>query len=157
MQHPGPHSSPLDSNTCSALWVGHREIFPGTGFTLPGIRSGFPVKGTNVKRTALLIPVLLAALAACGGDPAPSSTPDATLSADLNEVEQHWDALTALQQEQVCQAALGTPASGAVDSGSGQIPSGGPDYRAMLDALMEAGLNQPDAAAMLPTVADECA
>lgn len=77
-----------------------------------------------------------------GTEPAPSSSPTAvTASADLKVASECWADLSGPQQNSVCEQAL---------------QSDGPDYRGMLKALMKTGLEQEDAAAMLPFAVNEC-
>lgn len=110
-------------------------------------------KGRHVRRL-LVVPVLLLALTACGDSDTPE--PKVTGTADLASAAERWAELNAVEKDEVCQAAEGTPSAPTVDGGSGQIPASGPDYRAMLNALMETGLSQPDAAAMLPYAVNQC-
>ena len=107
----------------------------------------------------LVVPALLLALAGCGTDtPEPQESPVQTLHANLKKVSERWAELDESEKASVCTAAttLPTPEGEEEDGGSGQIPYSGPNYRAMLNALMDTGLKQPEAAAMLPYAANKC-
>jgi hypothetical protein len=133
----------------------HREIFPGTGFRISTYPSGFlevPVKRILVSAALLL------ALAGCGTD-TPDPEPTGTLHADMAKVSQRWKNLTEDEKKDVCTAATSVATPSPVeeeDGGSEQIPYTGPNYKAMLKVLMDTGLDQPQAAAMLPYAANKC-
>lgn len=102
--------------------------------------------------TALLLSCFL--LTSCGEADTPGRQPVAT--ADLPSVTERWKGMTDEERAAVCQQASQAPSPEEADSGSGQIPETGPDYKGMLNALIEAGFDQPEAAAMLPYVANQC-
>lgn len=98
--------------------------------------------------TALLVGLFL--LTSCG-DSDTSDAPDGPPSA-----AQRWKGMTEDERRAVCDEAHGTPDPVNTDPGSGQIPATGPDYKGMLNALIGAGFEQPDAAAMLPYAVNAC-
>lgn len=103
-------------------------------------------------KTYLVITALLLgafSVTSCGdsdrsGDPSPLGT------ADPPSVTERWKGLTRDERDAVCAQASAPP------SPPGQISQDGPDYRGMLSALMETGLKQEDASAMLPYVVSQC-
>lgn len=74
-------------------------------------------------------------------DSQPATDATTVATADLDAAFKRWDELSGPEQNSVCEHALQT---------------GGPDYRGMLYALMDTGMAQPDAAAMLPYAVNQC-
>ena len=108
-------------------------------------------------KTYLVITALLVAgfcMASCGEADTPEGGGVAT--ADMPSVKERWKSMDPGEKEAVCAQVKETPAPQGTDAGSGQIPTAGPDYKGMLNALMDAGFEQPDAAAMLPYAVNQC-
>lgn len=94
--------------------------------------------------------VVLFGAASCGDSDTPGS-PAAT--ADLEKVSDRWQDMTEGERQAVCTAASGPlPGEGEI----GGTATSSPDYRAMLDAIEEAGFTQSEAAAMIPYALNEC-
>lgn len=106
-----------------------------------------PVK-TYLVITALLVGLF--SLTSCG-DSDTTDAPDG-----LPSVAERWKGMTGQERKAVCDEAHSTPDAEGTDAGTGQIPASGPDYKGMLNALIDAGFEQPDAAAMLPYAANAC-
>lgn len=100
---------------------------------------------------ALLV-VLLLLLVGCRTD---STDDDPGPAVSPSSLAQQWNGIPGDVQEQVCAAAQERAASGAVDTGSGQIPEG-PDWQGMLEVLVYNGMRHDAAAALLPYAANEC-
>lgn len=109
-------------------------------------------------KTYLVITALLVGLfglTSCGETDTPE--PSATPSADLKKVSERWSRdMTQDERDAVCAALRTTPSQEYTDPGSGQLPYSGPNYKAMLDAIMDAGFSQPEAAAMIPYAVNKC-
>lgn len=89
---------------------------------------------------------MILGVASCSSESGPERTPPphstaVTATAGLRAPSERWADLPESQKSTVCVQAR---------------EAGGPDYRGMLRALMDAGLTQPDAAAMLPYAVNEC-
>lgn len=112
-----------------------------------------------MKRSLMVIPVLLAALTGCwGGDP-DTPEPSPTLSSDLKKAADRWNEMDEDEQAAVCTAASGPlPGEGEVGGTSTYSPGTDPriDYKGMLNAIEDAGYSQEQAAAMLPYALNEC-
>lgn len=101
---------------------------------------------------ALLV-VLLLLLVGCRTD---STDDDPGPAVSPSSLAQQWNGIPEGVREEVCAAARQRSASGAVDTGSGQIPAQGPDWQGMLEVLVYNGMRHDAAAALLPYAANEC-
>jgi hypothetical protein len=108
-------------------------------------------KGAAVKKTLLVVPAVLLALAGCEDKPAPSVSVSAS-QADLPSVAERWKGMTDQERKAVCDASSGPlPGEGEVGGTDSEV-----DYREMLKALEAAGYDQEEGAAMLPYALNEC-
>lgn len=114
----------------------------------------FP-KEHPMKRSLLVVPVLLAALTACSGGGSDTPEPSPTASADLKKVSERWNDMTWDEQAAVC-AAAARPLPGEGEIGGTATATPRPDYRLMLEAIEAAGYSQPEATAMIPYALNEC-
>lgn len=97
---------------------------------------------TYVVITVVLLLCFLAS--SCGGTDS-GGAPAGVATADLGTVTERWDALSEQERDAVCRNAPPSPGKDAR-----------PDYRGMLSALMNTGIKQEDATAMLPYAVNQC-